>query len=596
MLKIFSYITILRNIYPIPQMRKELIIFFLLLTGGLVYTDSLSGQQTQESDGSLLPDIDPQDIEIRSQYRARFPGLRRQPILGFTPGSRVFQVDPDRSPFLEDYEEIAAQLPVSEISRPEAPEYRAFPYATPRLGYGRFGVGNYLTPEAELYINKEVEENQWLSGSMRHTSGEDHLDQYSSFRYFDVESSYRGKVGERSVLGATIGLNSDFNYLPSLYNETSEFNPNPGRKSYSSFTAGTRVKRYQNTIEHLDIGLNTQFSSVNLDEENLGFSSDLTDWEVQLDGGYTWAGNRIYELFGLQADVQAGGYELTDEEVNENWSIAGASGMYQRLINYRTKLNISLGLYHVSDAQGSSIFYLAPDFRAEHNFSDRIALTANLTGKPGHSGHFDYHLENRFLLPENQLRHEYNLKAGAEFTLELLPNNKIRAGASFQNIKNYPYYIREDYEFGFPVNETVAGHYVLDHDNVTISRMYAGIDVDLIRDRLWFDVEGYIQRPRLSSEERVPFEEDYGLKGAVSIRPVDRILFEGWGNFTGGRITSNNEDLDPYLHLGTKLELRISERVGVYGKILNLLNQDYEIWQGFEERPFQIFGGITLIL
>jgi len=582
--------------YPIAQMRKLLLIFSLLLAGGLVYTDSLSGQQAQESDGSLLPDIDPQDIEIRSQYRARFPGLQRQPILGFRPGSRVFQVDPDRIPFLEDHEDIAAQLPVSEFARPEAPEYRAFPYATPRIGYGRLGVGNYMTPEGEFYINKEVGDNQWLSGSLRHTSGEGHLDQYSSFRYFDVESNYRGKVGDRTVLGATVGLKNDFNYLPLLKSDMVEFIPNPGRKAYSNFTAGTRLKRYQNTIEHLDIGFSTRFSSISLDEEDLGFSSDLTDWGVELDGGYTWAGNRIYELYRLYVDVQAGGYELVDQELNESWYIAGATGNYQRLLNYNTKLDIGLGLYHVNDARGSATFYLAPDFRAEHTISDRIAISANLTGKPEHSGQFDYHLENRFLLPDNQLRHSYNLKAGAQLTVEPIANNKIRAGVSFQNIKNYAYYIRQDYETGQPANETIAGHYIFDHANVTTPRAFAGIGVDLIRERLWFDVEGYIQRPRLDSDERVPFKENYGLKGAISIRPVDRILIEGWGNFVGDRITSNDENLNPYFHLGTKLELRITERFGVYGKILNLLNQDYEIWQGFQERPFQIYGGITLIL
>ena len=43
--------------------------------------------QTGSTQNSLLPEIDPQDIEIRSEFRARFPGIRRQPILGFNPSS-----------------------------------------------------------------------------------------------------------------------------------------------------------------------------------------------------------------------------------------------------------------------------------------------------------------------------------------------------------------------------------------------------------------------------------------------------------------------------------------------------------------------------
>jgi hypothetical protein len=136
--------------YLLPQMHKLLILITLFIIAGLVYTNPLYSQQAQESEGSLLPDIDPQDIEIRSQYRARFPGLQRQPILGFRPGSRVYQVDPNRTPFLEEDEDIAAQLPVEELSRPEEPEYSFFPYAAPRTAYSRFGFGNYMSPELEL--------------------------------------------------------------------------------------------------------------------------------------------------------------------------------------------------------------------------------------------------------------------------------------------------------------------------------------------------------------------------------------------------------------------------------------------------------------
>ena len=55
-------------------------------------SDHLWAQNTQNT---LLPEINPQDIEIRSEFKANFPGLRRQPILGFNPTPRVFQIDPN---------------------------------------------------------------------------------------------------------------------------------------------------------------------------------------------------------------------------------------------------------------------------------------------------------------------------------------------------------------------------------------------------------------------------------------------------------------------------------------------------------------------
>lgn len=573
------------------QMQKLLLIFSILVAGGLVYTESLAGQDSQDAEESLLPDIDPQDIEIRSNYRARFPGLRRQPILGFTPGSRVFQVDPDRLPFLEDYEEIAAQLPVDELSRPEAPEYVFFPYSDSGNGYGRIGLGSFVTPEADLYLNRQVGDNQWLSGSLNHTSGEGHLDQNSSFRFLDSEAAYRGKIGSNSVLGASVAVSSDFNYLPLLDHASLDDFYNPGQKSYSGLHAGSQFKRYRNSVEHFSAGIETSYNSISLAEESFNLASELLEWDVSADAGYTWAGGNIDEVYLLNADLQTGGYEF-DDGGRQSWHLVGASGSYQRLFNYRTKLDAAIGLYHASDAFGDGV-YVAPEISLDHYASDFFTFSASVEGKPEYSGQISHHRENRFLLPDNHLRHSYNLKATAQFILEPIANNKIRAGVSYLNGDNYAVYRRDDLAIA---NETIQGHYRIHYEDVTIPRVFAGINVDLIRERLWFDVDGFYQNPRISDEQNIPFTEEFGLQGAITIRPVDRLQFEAWGEYTGSRETDAGTVLDPFLQLGTKLEMKVADKVGVYGKILNLLNQEYEIWEGFTERPFQVYAGITLHL
>jgi outer membrane cobalamin receptor len=46
--------------------------------------------------------------------------------------------------------------------------------------------------------------------------------------------------------------------------------------------------------------------------------------------------------------------------------------------------------------------------------------------------------------------------------------------------------------------------------------------------------------------------------------------------------------------LNAGAEYQINETFGVYAKLLNILGQDYEIWNGYTERPFQMFGGLTV--
>ncbi len=156
--------------------------FFLAIGIGSVYAqDSQSDQRT------LLPDINPQDIEIRSQFQARFPGLRRQPILGFNPNPRVFQLDPNRMPFIEDEESIMANLPIGELDRPEPPEYESLGYATPENGFVRAGIGSYMSPEADVYAITRAGNNNWLSANANFTSSEGHIEEYpSSYRCFEI--------------------------------------------------------------------------------------------------------------------------------------------------------------------------------------------------------------------------------------------------------------------------------------------------------------------------------------------------------------------------------------------------------------------------
>ncbi|MEX0994020.1 MAG: hypothetical protein WD599_00745, partial [Balneolaceae bacterium] len=82
---------------------------------------------------------------------------------------------------------------------------------------------------------------------------------------------------------------------------------------------------------------------------------------------------------------------------------------------------------------------------------------------------------------------------------------------------------------------------------------------------------------------------------AITVRPVKQVLFESWADIIGNRTAQGASDLKPFIHIGTRAEVRLGERVGIYGKILNLLNQNYQIWEGFTERPFQVYGGVSLI-
>jgi len=125
-----------------------------------------------------------------------------------------------------------------------------------------------------------------------------------------------------------------------------------------------------------------------------------------------------------------------------------------------------------------------------------------------------------------------------------------------------------------------------------------GIAQQFISDKIWFDGLVYAQRPELKNGSDIPFEERLGAETSFSFKPVDKFTINSWAEFIGERTNSdlNNENLDPFILLNAGIDYKINERFGVYFKVLNILGEKYEIWDGYEERPFQIFGGVKLTL
>lgn len=122
---------------------------FSLLLILLFSIDLIAQQEVKKSTESLLPEINPRDIEIRGAFRASFPGVRRQPILGFKPKPRVYQVDPNRLPFMEDENEALIQYPIVPFIQSQTKPALAERLKPTSNGFVRLGAANFQTLDSE---------------------------------------------------------------------------------------------------------------------------------------------------------------------------------------------------------------------------------------------------------------------------------------------------------------------------------------------------------------------------------------------------------------------------------------------------------------
>jgi len=559
--------------------------FFLIAVLSISFTENVTAQQ-QDTENSLLPEIDPQDIEIRSQFRARFPGIRRQPILGFDPNPRVYQIDPNRMPFLETQDQVVAQLPVSELSRPAPPPFNRMNYSDDINLFGRLGFGKFSSPVGQIWGVHRINEKSYIGGDFNFSSSDGHLDnQLSSFRFFDANVDYATKLNSKTELHVTGGGQSDFNYLFNVPSQSET-----PRKNYSGLNLSADLQSVTNSIEGWKASAEIRSFSADFDRDTGTMSQD----EFVYQGSFSkrWAGGNINETFALTAGARGGSFDIVDGD--ENWATVRAGGEYSRLFNYSTRVTGKAEVYYIDNPEEDK-FYIAPSLEVVHSFNDKLKITGKAGAKPYIQTVEQHHEINRFLTADNRFVHTYSIDLSAKASLEYYRGSTIEGGVSYMNADDHPFYFRERILTGGGSAEDQF--YRVNFSDATNVKFFAGISHQVIPEKFWFSSQVYVQNPELDNGNRIPFEENWGMNSSVSLQLFKQLTVEGWADYVGDRRRFiSDEKVDGFFLVGTSGELEITSNIGAYLKLVNLLDQDYEVWDGYTERPFQVYGGLTVKL
>src|SRR6056297_1668627 len=576
------------------------LLFALLLTSFTLFAGvkavAQDAQQQSGTQQTLLPDIDPQDIEIRSQFQARFPGLNRQPILGFNPRPRVYQIDPNRLPFLEDEEDVLASLPVGSLDRPEPPEYSALGYRSPKYAFLRMGIGSDITPESDAFATARLAKNSWISGNIRFTSSDGHEEQLNtSYRLFDAGLNSYSRFSDRTTMRVNAGYVSNFNRMLQLGTDSENLLQAESKIGVDGFRGGVNLDLSETSLSGTTISVSGYANNFSADSDLDPFdAADASEWGVRAGGTYSRLGGHLNEVHRLRVQTQLGG---VDPVLNEstNWSVSTLSAHYERLFNYQTDVKASAGVSAVSDSQQDFVLYFAPEAEVKHRVFRGLDIRLKAHGKPTHNSLFDVQRTNRFFDLNSNLRHQYEKMALGELTTEPFYGTKITGGVSLQDVTNFLYYSRTEEPFG--MDNISEGYYSAQFDDASIFKIYGAFTQDLKAEVLWLSADAYLQRPRLSGQDRdIPFMETFSVASSVSFRPAKELLIEGWGEFKSGRESHTGESLSSYVTLGSRFEISLTENFGIYGKLLNILDEDYEYWDGYREHGFRGFIGLTVLL
>lgn len=569
-------------------LRHTTLILFALFLGVEIQAQTTGGNPQN----SLLPEINPQDIEIRSEFRARFPGLRRQPILGFNPKPRVFRIDPNRMPFMESRDEAVANIAITQLDRPEPPQRSILRTPSRTTGLVKAGIGNFITPELEGYFYHGFNKKSALSGNVNYRSTDGHLDnQESSFRYFDGDVQYDTKVNDKLNVAVGAGFLSDFNRMFNLANTQQALIGNEtAKKEYLGFGGDVTITQTDNALEGWEFTLNGNAFEVDLLAGNSNLNGELKEQKAGASFSKYWAGSRLYETFHVKASTAFGNYLFSSSGGSQQWIDSRASVEYRKLLDFSTHITANAGLAYVSDGFSNKI-YFTPEVKVRYNLKDAIVITARAFGAPDMKSALEHHQTNRFLNHQTALKQSYTSGVYGEIAFQGLEGNRIFGGISYELTKDYAYYQRTSQNTG--VTQTF-GFYEVNFGKATVFELFGGITQQLVPEKFWFDARFYARRPKLANAGDIPFEERLGVNGSFSYKPISKLKVTSWAEYIDKReAPSATEDLKAFVLLNAGAEYQINNRFGVYAKVLNILGQKYEIWEGYQERPLQAFGGIT---
>ncbi|WP_148898867.1 hypothetical protein [Fodinibius salinus] len=573
---------------------KKIVPFTFVLLWALFIALPASGQdQQQGSENSLLPEIDPQDIEIRSQFKAQFPGLRRQPILGFDPTPRVYQIDPNRTPYLEDRDQAVADLEVSNLSRPAPPEYTPFHYSSDINAFARMGIGSYLSPEAQFWGVSRISDKSYVGGNFDYSSSDGHLqNQASSFRFVDANGQFVTKLSSEGKLSFTGGYANSFNQLPN-YGSGGPI-PDNARKTYSGFRLGAGFDHHKNTVTGWKVRANVRYFNTGLDNAGSLLTQESEERVFNISVAKQWAGSHPNEVFTIKGGTNGGNYEHNTSSgiINDSWITARGGVGYERLFNYQTQLSADAQIFYIDNPFRDNI-YFGPSVVVEQTITDMLSVKLQAKGRPTVTTLEDHQTQNRFLGTDDRLQHSYRINGSAEVQVAHDKLGSLDVGIRYENTSNDPVYARDRNNLGTSVLDFYGIAYL---DTYTIGA-YANATHQLVPERLWFDAKIYWQSPKVQGGGRTPYEEKVGISSTFRARFFDRLTIELWGDYIGSRETfRTNSTLSGYVITGSRAEMNITKNVGAYVKFVNILNQDYQVWQGYAERPFQVYGGLTVKL
>ncbi|MFC4477540.1 TonB-dependent receptor [Flavobacterium chungangensis] len=474
--------------------------------------------------------------------------------------------------------------------------------------YATLGVGNYSTLNAELFVNQDLGNNDYVAGMFRHHSSQGGIkDVELNDEFYDTainvgygqnnrDNNWNVDLGYQNQIYNWYGLPADFGstILDQRYDLVNSINPD---HSYNTIWLGGNAEFTESIFSNLAAKF-THFSDSYSSSENRffvkpTFTIDVMDQAIKTNVIVDHVSGSFKNNY-LQNNTEAVKYGFTNVGIEPSFVIHENDWT----------LELGAGVFYSGDTENSgNKFYFYPKVNASYKLvGDLMIFYTGVDGGLKQNSYADFVTENPFLSPTLNMRPsstQYNVFAGLKG--KLANNVNYNLTGSYLNEKDKALFKANDYTEVITNEDYAFGNsFGVVYEDIRTLRFYAELKADFSQN-VTFGING-----TFNSYNTDNVVEAWNLPTMKLSSTLDVTITKQWYAglnvfYVGERKdmqtnTSLGIDATPitlksYFDANAHVGYKFSERLTFFLKANNIGNQAYQKWMNYPVQGFQILGG-----
>jgi len=474
--------------------------------------------------------------------------------------------------------------------------------------YATLGLGNYSTLNAELFVNQDLGNNDYLAGMFRHHSSQGGIkDVELNDEFYDTainvgygqnnrDNSWNVDLGYQNQIYNWYGLPSDFgSTIPDQrYDLVNSINPD---HSYNTIWLGGNAEFTESIFSNLAAKF-THFSDSYSSSENRffvkpTFTVDVMDQAIKTNVIVDHVSGSFKNNY-LQDNTEALKYSFTNVGIEPSF-----------VINENDwTLELGAGVFYSADSENSgNKFYIYPKVNASYKLvGDLMIFYTGVNGGLTQNSYADFVNENPFLSPTLNMRPsstQYNVFAGLKG--KLANNVNYNLTGSYMNEKDKALFKANDYTEVITNEDYAFGNsFGVVYEDIRTFRFYGELKADFSQN-VTFGINGTFNSYNTDNAVEAWNLPTMKLSSTLDVN-ITKQWYAGLNVFYVGErkdmqtntslgVNAEPITLKSYFDANAHLGYKFNERLTFFLKLNNIGNQAYEKWLNYPVQGFQVLGG-----